>query len=83
MYEIQVNSCGTDPLVTFPADVALAIRYTDIEATVLDESHFVVGRLDMTTGTWVPVEQRANDPAANVVSATIDEPGFYMVWEAR
>ena len=29
------------------------------------------------------MEKRANDPANNVVTATISETGFYMVWEQR
>ncbi|HEX2157110.1 MAG TPA: hypothetical protein VHS79_09040 [Actinomycetes bacterium] len=41
------------------------------------------GRLDIPTGTWTPVEKRANDPASNVTSATIIQTGYYMVWEAR
>ena len=61
----------------------LSIRYTDLEAAGLDERLFEIGRLDMSTGTWVPVEKRANDSASNVVAATITETGFYMVWEAR
>jgi hypothetical protein len=83
VYEIQGSDCGADPLAAFPSDVALTIRYTDIEATGLDENRFVIGRLDMASGTWVPVERRANDPATNVVTATVVETGYYMVWEAR
>jgi hypothetical protein len=82
-YEVQAGYCGADPLSTFPTEVALAIRYTDIEVTSLNESRFVIGRLDLATGVWVPMAQSAADPAANVVTATITEPGYYMVWEAR
>jgi hypothetical protein len=83
VYEILGSDCDAGSLAAFPAEVALAIRYTDIEATGLDESRFVIGRLDMASGTWVPLERGANDPAANVVTATIVETGYYMVWEAR
>ncbi len=82
-YELRASYCDTNPLAEFPAEVNLAIRYNDIEATGLDENRFVIGHLDMTTGTWSPVEKRANDPASNVTSATVIQTGFYMVWEAR
>ena len=83
VYEIQASDCHAGSLAAFPSEVALAIRYTDIEAIGLDESRFVIGRLDMASGTWVPLERRANDPAANIVTATVVETGYYMVWEAR
>ena len=83
VYEIKASSCDADPLAASPAEAALAIRYTDIEVEGLDENRFVIGRLDMTTATWVPLEQHAHDPAANVVAATITETGYYMVWEGR
>jgi hypothetical protein len=83
VYEIKASDCHAGSLAAFPAEVALAIHYTDVEATSLDESRFVIGRLDMASGTWVPLERRANDPVANVVSATVVETGYYMVWEAR
>ena len=83
VYEIKASHCDAAPLAAFPAEAALAIGYTDLEATGLDESRFVIGRLDMTTGTWVPLDQHAHDPTANVVAATITETGYYMVWEGR
>ena len=82
-YEIRASHCDTVPLATFPAEVNLAIHYSDIEATGLDESRFVIGRLDMATAAWYPMEKRANDPANNAVTATIIQTGFYMVWEQR
>ena len=82
-YEIRASYCDTNPLLQFPAEVNLSIRYNDIEATGLDESRFVIGHLDVPTGTWTPVEKRANDPSQNVTTATILDTGFYMVWEAR
>ena len=83
VYEVKASSCDANPLAVFPTEVAFAVRYADIEVEGLDENRLVIGRLDMTTATWVPLEQRANDPAANVVAATITETGYYMVWEAR
>lgn len=81
-YELRASHCDTNPLTQFPSEVNLGIRYSDIEATGLDESRFVIGHLDLATGTWSPVEKRANDPAGNFTSATIIDTGFYMVWEA-
>ena len=71
------------PLEELPAEANLGIRYSDLEATGLDESRFVIGRLNMATGTWTPVEKLGNDPSSNYTSATIIQTGFYMVWEAR
>jgi hypothetical protein len=82
-YEIRASYCDTNPLTQFPAEVNLSIHYNDIEATGLDESRFVIGHLDMSTGTWTPVEKRANDPSSNTTTATIIDTGFYMVWESR
>jgi hypothetical protein len=80
-YEIRASHCDPSPLVQLPAEMNLQIRYTDLEATGLDESKFVIGHLNIQDGTWSPVEKRANDAASNVVTATISETGFYMVWE--
>ncbi len=82
-YEIRASYCDTNPIAQLPAEVNLAIRYNDVEATGLDEARFVIGRLDTATRTWRPVEKRANDPANNTTTATIIDTGFYMVWEAR
>ena len=82
-YEIRASYCDTNPLLEFPSEVNLSIRYNDIEATGLDESRFVIGHLDVGTGTWTPVDKRANDPGNNITTATIIDTGFYMVWEAR
>ncbi len=82
-YEIRAGSCGGGPLTQLPSEMNLAIRYNDIEATGLDESRFVIGRLDLATATWRPLEKRANDPGSNATTATISEPGYYMVWEMR
>lgn len=82
-YEIRASYCDTNPLAEFPAEVNFAVRYSDLEATGLDESRFVIGRLDVPTATWVPMEKLGNDPSNNFVSATIIQTGFYMVWERR
>jgi len=84
VYEIRAAYCGTnDPLLDLPGDVNLAIRYNDVEAIGLDETRFVIGKLDLSTGVWSPVERRANDPANNVTTASIGQTGFYAVYEAR
>jgi hypothetical protein len=83
VYELRASYCDADPLAASPVEVDLAIRYTDVEATGPDEGRFVIGRLNTTTAAWVSLGQRANDPAANVIAATIIETVFYMVWEAR
>lgn len=84
VYEVAAGYCGdATRLPEFPAEVNLGIRYSDLEAAGLDEGRFVIGRLDLGTATWVPVEKQANDPPANYVSATITRTGYYMVWESR
>jgi hypothetical protein len=83
VYEIWASHCDSIPVSEFPAEVNLGIRYSDLEATGLDETRFVIGRLDVNTAAWVAVEKGANDPPANYVSATITRTGYYMVWEAR
>jgi hypothetical protein len=82
-YEIRGSNCDASPLTQLPAEANLGIRYDDFEAIGLDESRFVIGRLDVASGTWAPVEKRATDPAANLTSATIIQTGRYMVWETR
>jgi hypothetical protein len=83
VYEVWASDCGANRLTELPAEVNLGIRYNDLEAIGLDEGRFVIGRLDMETAVWVPVEKQANDPPANYVSATIIQAGYYMVWEAQ
>jgi hypothetical protein len=82
-YEIRASHCDSTPLVQLPGEANLAIRYSDLEATGLNEQRFVIGRLNIADGKWYPLEKRANDPAGNVTTATISETGFYMVWEER
>jgi hypothetical protein len=82
-YEIRASHCDQSPLVQLPAEMNVQIHYSELEATGLDESKFVIGHLNMQEGKWYPVEKRANDAASNVVTATISETGFYMVWKQR
>jgi hypothetical protein len=82
-YEIRASHCDSTPLMQLPAEANLAIRYSDLEATGLNEQRFVIGRLNIPEGKWYPLEKRANDTANNVTTATISETGFYMVWEER
>lgn len=82
-YEIRASRCDQTPLVQLPAEMNVQIHYSELEATGLDESKFVIGHLNMQEGKWYPMEKRANDAASNVVTATISETGFYMVWEQR
>jgi len=82
VHEIRDSYCDSDPLAALPIAGDLAIRYTDVEPNGLDEGRFVIGRLDMTTASWVPLERRANDPAEKVVGATIIETVVNLVWEA-
>ena len=82
-YEIRASDCGANLLPQLPAEANLGIRYSEAEAIGLDKSRFVIGHLDQATGTWIPVEKRANDPGSNYVSATIVETGLYMVWQTR
>lgn len=82
-YEIRASHCDNTPLAQLPGEANLAIRYSDLEATGLNEQRFVIGRLSIPEAKWYPLEKRANDPANNVTTATISETGFYMVWEER
>ena len=82
-YEIRASHCDGQPLVQLPGEANLAIRYSDLEATGLNEQRFVIGRLNIPEAKWYPLEKRANDTANNVTTATISETGFYMVWEER
>lgn len=82
-YEIRATTCDGGVLSQLPAEMNMGVRYNDLEAIGLDESRFVIGRLDIPTATWLPIEKRANDSAANYTSATIIDPGYYMVWETR
>jgi len=82
-YEIRASHCDSTPLLQLPAEMNLQIRYSDLEATGLNEQRFVIGHLNIPEGKWYPMEKRANDTANNVTTATISDTGFYMVWEER
>lgn len=83
VYEVIVGFCDPIPLAILPVDATLTIHYSDAEVDGVVESRLVIGRLDMFLGRWIPVEPRSVDAGANTVSATIREPGYYMVWAAR
>ena len=83
VYEVWASYCDANRVPEFPAEVNLGIRYSDLEVVGLDEGRLAIGRLDMDTAMWIPVEKQANDPPANYVSATIIQTGYYMVWQAR
>jgi hypothetical protein len=82
-YEIRATDCNGGALQRLPAEVNMAIHYSDLEAAGLDESKIIIGRLDQTAGIWVPVEKHATDTANNSTTATIQDVGFYMVYETR
>ncbi len=83
VYEVWASDCGANRMPELPAEVNLGIRYNSADVGGRDTSRFVIGRLDMNTATWVPVEKQANDPPASYISATITQTGYYMVWESR
>ena len=56
---------------------SLGVRYTDGDAAGLNEASFKIARLDQ--GAWKDVEKQAPDPGANYGSATIADPGSYVV----
>jgi hypothetical protein len=81
MYEIRATACDMAPLAELPAEVELAVHYTDLEIEGLDERRLQIGHFDTDTATWVPLEQQASDPATNAIIATVRHTGFYWVWE--
>jgi len=77
LFELIAQTCDGQPLAKLPSEFNLGVRYTDGDAAGLTEANFKLARLDQ--GAWKAVEKQAPDPGANYVSATITDPGFYVV----
>ena len=77
LFEITAQTCDGQPLTRLPVEVNLGIRYADGDTGGLNEASFKIARVDQ--GAWKDVEKQAPDPGANYVSATIVDPGYYVV----
>jgi hypothetical protein len=81
VFQVNAEECAGGAVGAFPVEVNLGVRYTDQEATGLNEAGFAIAVLDPATRQWRPLAKQANDPANNFVSATITETGTFVVYQ--
>ena len=75
LFELLADGGGANDL---PGEVNLGIDYGDEDLGGLDESRFVIARLENRQ--WTPVPRQAPDPVNNFISATINRVGIYTVY---
>jgi hypothetical protein len=80
VFRIDAGSCNGSTIDMLPAEINLGIRYSDLEATALNERRFFIARLDPDDEEWDDAIKLADDPGANYVSATIKHAGLYTVY---
>jgi hypothetical protein len=81
VFELIAQECGGGGVGELPAEINLGIRYTDADASGLNEQNFTIAILDQSTRQWQPAAKQAPDPGANYVSATITRLGTYAVYQ--
>jgi len=81
LFQIVAEACNGGPIPTLPAEVNLAVRYADADASGLNEMNFTIARLDTSANQWRQIQKQANDPASNFTSATITDMGYYVVYQ--
>jgi hypothetical protein len=67
-------------LPTLPGEVNLAVKYTDVDVTGLDDTAITLGRLDPLDNTWKPAPKLLTDPATNYLAASVMDTGVYAVY---
>ncbi|MCC6178962.1 MAG: hypothetical protein IT305_26945 [Chloroflexi bacterium] len=75
------EDCGGNPISTLPAEVNLGIHYNDADVAGLNESNLTISHLNATANQWQPVAKQAGDPSSNYISATIQDGGYYTVYQ--
>ena len=77
VFNLAASSCGGGSLTVLPEEVNLGIAYSDPGG--LNEANLTIARLE--GGQYVTAPKLAADPPANYVSATITQPGGYIVYQ--
>jgi hypothetical protein len=81
LFQLIAEECGGGPIPVLPAEVNLGARYSDADASGLNEQNFTIARLDTNTNQWRTVEKQVADPNGNYDSATITDMGYYVVYQ--
>jgi hypothetical protein len=81
LFRVTADDCGGGGIATLPAEVNLAVRYSDADVGGLNEASFKLAWLDPADNTWKPLAKQAPDPGANFVSATIQNTGVFVVYQ--
>jgi hypothetical protein len=81
LFQVTASECGGGAIAPLPAEVNLGVRYSDADVGSLNEANFKLAWLDPADNTWKPLQKQAPDPAANYVSATIMNTGFFVVYQ--
>jgi hypothetical protein len=81
LFRVTADDCGGGAIAPLPAEVNLGVRYSDADVGGLNEANFKLAWLDPADNTWKPLPKQAADPAANYVSATIMNTGFFVVYQ--
>jgi len=81
LFRVTADDCAGGGIGTLPAEVNIGVRYGDSDVGSLNEANFKIAWLDPSDNTWEPVQKQAPDPAANYVSATTMNTGYFVVYQ--
>ncbi len=81
LFRVTADDCGGGVIAPLPAEVNLGVHYSDADIGGLNEANFKLAWLDPADNTWKALQKQAPDPAANYVSATIMNTGFFVVYQ--
>ena len=81
LFRVTADDCAGGGIGSLPVEVNLGVRYSDSDVGSLNESNFKLAWLDPADNTWKSLQKQAPDPAANYVSATIVNTGYFVVYQ--
>jgi hypothetical protein len=79
VFRIEARDGSGTPLTTLPAEVNLAVHYTDQEVAGLNEQQATLSWFDPADNRWKPAPKLATDPSTNYVAASVTALGTYAV----
>lgn len=80
LFQLIAEDCDGSPVAVLPQEINLGVRYSDGDASGLNEASFTLSRLDTSANSWRAVEKQAADPSSNFTSATVTEMGYYVLY---
>lgn len=80
IFQVDVKDPTGAVVTSLPAEVNLAVHYSELDVTGLNEANVTLGHLDPTSQQWAAAPKMVTDPTTNFVAGSITDTGVYAVY---